>query len=50
MKIMWIFLGHHKVGYLGVISMHFRVFFSGNGTEWGYFFGFPKLQKNFGGV
>ena len=29
MKILWIFLGgHHKIGlYLGVISMHFRVFF-----------------------
>ena len=29
MKILWIFLGgHHKNGlYLGVISMHFRVFF-----------------------
>ena len=27
-KILWIFLGgHHKIGlYLGVISMHFRVF------------------------
>ena len=29
MKILWIFFGgHHKIGlYLGVISMHFRVFF-----------------------
>ena len=28
MKILWIFWGgHHKIGlYLGVISMHFRVF------------------------
>ena len=28
MKILWIFFfGHHKIGlYLGVISMHFRVF------------------------
>ena len=28
MKILWIFLGgHHKIGlYLGVMSMHFRVF------------------------
>ena len=28
MKILWIFfLSHHKIGlYLGVISMHFRVF------------------------
>ena len=40
MKILWIFLGgHHKIGlYLGVISMHFRVFSSGHCTEWGYFF------------
>ena len=29
MTILWIFLGgHHKIGlYLGVFSMHFRVFF-----------------------
>ena len=28
MKILWIFFGgHHKIGlYLGVISMHFRIF------------------------
>ena len=27
MNILWIFLGHHKIGqYLGVISMHIRVF------------------------
>ena len=27
MKILWIFFGGHKIGlYLGVISMHFRVF------------------------
>ena len=30
--------GNHKIGlYLGVISMHFRVFSYGQGTEWGYF-------------
>ena len=36
MKILWIFLRHHKIGlYLEVISMHFRVFFEGQSTEWG---------------
>ena len=42
MKILWIFfLGHLKIGiYLGVISMHFRVFSLGQGTtEWGIFLG-----------
>ena len=40
MKILWIFLGgHHKIRlYLGVISLHFWIFLSGQGTEWGYFF------------
>ena len=34
-----IFLGHHKIGlYLGVISVHFRVSSSGQGTEWGMIF------------
>ena len=34
-----IFWGNHKIGlYLGVISMHFRVFSYGQGTEWGIFF------------
>ena len=34
MKILLIFSkGHHKIGlYLGVISMHFRVFSKGQGT------------------
>ena len=34
MKTLWIFLGgHHKIGlYLGIISMHFRVFSEGQGT------------------
>ena len=38
MKILWIFFGGpHKIGlYLGVISMHFRVFSLGQGTEWGW--------------
>ena len=41
-----IFWGHHKIGlYLEVISMHFRVFFEGQGTEWGgYFLGSLKFQ------
>ena len=45
MKILWIFLGgHHKIGlYLGVISMHFRVFSQGQGTEWGMFFTSYKI-------
>ena len=36
---LWIFLGgHHKIGlYLEVISMHFRVFSEGHGTEWRIF-------------
>ena len=37
------FCGHHKIGLeLGVISMHFRVFSQGKGTEWGYFWGVAK--------
>ena len=46
MKILWIFLrGHHKIRlYLGVISMHFWVFFIGQGTEWGVFWGLLKFQ------
>ena len=43
---------HHKIGlYLGVISMHFRVFSYGPGTEhaeWGIFFGVPKISNIFG--
>ena len=35
-----IFLGHHKIGlYLGVISMHFRVFFKVKVQNGEYFFG-----------
>ena len=43
MKILWIFFGgHHKTGLFvcgggGVISIHFRVFSLGQGTEWEYF-------------
>ena len=45
MKILWIFLGgHYKIGlYLVVISMHFRVFYLGQGTESGIFLGVPKF-------
>ena len=40
-----IFGGHHKIGlYLEVISMHFRVFSEGQGTEWRIFFGLLKFQ------
>ena len=46
-----IFWGHHKIGlYLGIISMHFRVFsyyYKGHCTEWGYFLGFLKLCLKF---
>ena len=41
-----IFLGHHKIGlYLGVISMHFRVFSLGQGTELGILFWVPKISN-----
>ena len=40
-----IFLGYHKIGlYLEVISMHFRVFSEGQGTEWRIFLGLLKFQ------
>ena len=40
-----IFGGHHKIGlYLEVISMHFRVFSEGQGTEWRIYFGMLKFQ------
>ena len=50
MKILWIFFwGHQKIGlYLGVISMHFRIFSSGQGTDWGNFFGVAKNSNIFG--
>ena len=50
MKILWIFFwGHHYIGpYLGVISMHFRVFCLGQGTEWEIFLGLLKFQIFFG--
>ena len=44
-----IFWGHHKIGlYVGVISMQFRVFPSGQGTEWGIFSGLLKFGIFFG--
>ena len=50
---MWIFFlggGHHKIGlYLGVISMHFRVFSEGQGTKWGIFLGVDKISNTFWG-
>ena len=51
MKILWIFFGgRHKIGlYLGVISMHFRVFSSGQVTERRIFLGLLKFQIFFGG-
>ena len=53
MKILWIFFffGHHKIElYLGVISMHFRVFsYKGQGTEWGIFFGVLEIPDIFRG-
>ena len=45
-----IFGGHHKNGlYLKVISMHFRVFTKGQGTELGIFFRAAKISNIFWG-
>ena len=44
MKISWIFLGGHHKLYFEVISMHFRVFSEGQGTEWRIFLGLLKVQ------
>ena len=46
MKILWIYLGgHHKIRlYLGVISMHFWVFFMVKVQNGGYFRGLLKFQ------
>ena len=53
MNIFWgmkIFWGHHKIGlYFGVISVHFRVFSLGQGTEWGMLLGVGKISNIFGG-
>ena len=52
MKILWIFFGgHHKIGlYFEDISMHFRVFSEGQGTEWRIFFWVAKISNIFLGV
>ena len=43
-----IFWAHHKIGlYLRVISMYFRVFSKGQGTEGGVFFWVAKISKIF---
>ena len=49
MKILWIFLGgHHKIIlYLGVISMHFGVFFKVK-VQNGVFLGVAKISNIFG--
>ena len=53
MKILWIFLffggvGSTEIGlYLGVISMYFRVFSVGEGTERGIIFGVAKISNIF---
>ena len=40
-----VFGDHHKIGLvLGDISMQFRVFSQGQGTEWGYCLGLLKFQ------
>ena len=42
-------MGHHKIGlYLGVISMHFRVFFLKVDVHNGSIFGVAKISKHFG--
>ena len=51
MKILWILGVHHRIGqYLRVISMHFRVFSFGEGTQWGIFLGVAKISNNFWGT
>ena len=50
MKILWIFFGdHHKIGiYLEVITMNFRVFSEGQGTDWRIFLGCSNFKYLFG--
>ena len=50
MKILWIFFGgHHKNGlYLGVISMHFRIFRKVKVQNGGYCFGFLNFRTFLG--
>ena len=52
MKILWIFFGgHHKIGlYLGVISMHFRVFLRSWYIMGDIFFVLLKFQFFWGGA
>ena len=46
-----IFLVHQKFGlYLEVISIHFRVFSEGQGTEWRIFLGMLNFQINIWGA
>ena len=46
-----IFGGHHKIGlYLGVVSIHFRVFLKVHVQNGRYFFGLVKPQIFFGGT
>ena len=43
-----IFRGHYTIGLaLWVISVHFRVFSLGQGTEWGIIFGVAKISNIF---
>ena len=50
MKFLWIFfLVRHKIGlYLGAISLHFRGFSKGQGTERRIFFGVAEISNIFG--
>ena len=46
MKFVDIFGGSSQIGlYLGVTSMHFRVFSKGQGTEWRIFLGVAKISN-----
>ena len=50
MKILWIFPGViTKLGYIGAISMHFRVFSYGQGTELAIFFEIPDIYFGMNG-
>ena len=50
-EIVDIFWGHHKTGlFLVVISIHYRAFSSGQGTELEYILGCCKISNIFGGM
>ena len=50
MKTLWIFSGViTKLGYIGVISMHFRIFSKGQGTESAIFFEIPDIYFGMNG-